>query len=102
MFKELPENKSHDEKTKEILFFTSPTCGPCTLVEKHLLQAITKKGLPISVIKIDITRDPEIAEKYDIVICPTLVFRGFMKVCGWCDRAELEALVTNFVSAFEL
>jgi hypothetical protein len=103
MFKELPENKSLDEKTNlEILFFTFSSCCSCLQVEKYLLGAITKNKLPIKVTKIDISRDLETAKKYDIVTCPTLIFCGFMKVHGWCDRAELEVLVNKFVLTFDL
>jgi predicted DsbA family dithiol-disulfide isomerase len=99
-------NKRHNyDSLLEILLFTSPLCGPCPKMEQRLLETINKRNLPIKVTKIDILSAPEateLAEKYDIIACPTLIFRDFMKVCGCYEREEIEELiVTYFASAFE-
>jgi len=90
------ENASHNQNPNlEILFFTSPF-SPHPKLERRLLKAIEKKELPIKVTKINVLRAPEAAEEYNIVACPTLIFRNFMKVYGNCEREELEELVLNY------
>jgi thiol-disulfide isomerase/thioredoxin len=87
--------------TLEIFLFISPTCGLCPLVEQRLLGIIEKNSLPMKVKKIDITKTPELSKTYDVVVCPTLVFPDFMKVCGICDQKLLEELALGYyVSSF--
>ena len=86
----------------EIFFFTSPLCGPCPKMEQCLLEVIDRKMLPIKMIKIDVLKTPDLAEKHDIVACPTVIFPDFLRVCGSYDSEILEELVTTyFASAFE-
>lgn len=52
--------------------------------------------------KIDITKTPETSKEYDVVVCPTLVFPDFIKVCGICDQAILEELALSYyINSFE-
>lgn len=86
----------------EILFFTSPVCGPCPKMEQRLLEVIDTKMLPIKMTKIDVLKTPDVAEKYDIVACPTVIFPDFLRVCGCYEKEILEELITTyFASAFE-
>jgi protein disulfide-isomerase len=103
MFTDLSESKINDGiPDLEIIFFTSPTCGPCHIIEKNLVETVVKRKLPIKITRIDVTKKPEIAEQHDVVACPTLVFRDFMKIYGSCGRAELEELVSSyFAKIFE-
>jgi thiol-disulfide isomerase/thioredoxin len=80
----------------EVFLFISPTCGLCPLVEQRLLGIIEKNNLPIKIKKIDVTKIPETSRKYDIVVCPTLVFPDFMKIGGVCDQVLLEELTLNY------
>ena len=54
--------------------------------------------MPIKVTKIDVLRAPEAAEEHNIVVCPTLIFRNFMKIYGNCEE-DLEELVELFSSS---
>ncbi len=80
----------------EVFLFISPTCGLCPLVEKRLLEIIEKNNLPIKIKKIDVTKIPETSKKYDIVVCPTLIFPDFIKIGGICDQVLLEELTLNY------
>lgn len=80
----------------EVFLFISPTCGLCPLVEQRLLGVIEKNKLPIKIKKIDITKIPETSKKYDVIVCPTLVFPDFMKIDGVCDQVLLEELILNY------
>ena len=82
----------------EIFLFISPSCGLCPLVEQRLLGVIKKNKLEdtISIVKIDVTEISETSIKYDIIVCPTLVFPEFMKIDGVCDQVLLEELILNY------
>ncbi|MHA2062651.1 MAG: hypothetical protein ACW963_10230 [Candidatus Sifarchaeia archaeon] len=98
MLNNLAEHENHNHSpNKEILFFTSPFSHKPKL-EKRLLKAIEQRELPIKVTKIDVLRAPEVAEEHNIVVCPTLIFRNFMKIYGNCEE-ELEELVELFSSS---
>lgn len=93
MFNGPTENKSLDENSNvELLFFTSPSSISCLKLETFLSETLTKQ-LPIKVTKIDVTKEPEVAEKYNIVACPTLIFHG-LKMYG-NDLLNLEELLAT-------
>jgi len=96
------DSRHNHDSFLEVLFFTSPICGPCPKIEERLLEAIDRKMLPIKVNKIDVLKTPEVAEKYDVVSCPTVIFPDFLRVCGCYETEILEELITTyFASAFE-
>lgn len=54
----------------EILFFSSPWCGPCRQMKSMLNESI-KEELNIKII--DISEDMETATKYEIMNVPTFI-----------------------------
>jgi len=82
----------------EIMIFVSPTTSRHVL-EKRLRQVVEQRNLPIKVTKINVVKKPEVAEEYDIVACPTLVFSGYMRICGVFEQDDLEEMVTNYFGA---
>jgi hypothetical protein len=99
MFNGPTENKSHDENsTLELLFFTSPSSIPCLKLETFLSETLTKQ-LPIKVTTIDVTKEPEVAEKYNIVICPTVIFRGVKMYGNDLDLEDLRKTILYYSSA---
>ncbi|MFX1521065.1 MAG: hypothetical protein ACFFCD_14200 [Promethearchaeota archaeon] len=80
-----------------LLFFTSPSSMLGLKVEMRLSEIITKKGLPIKITKIDVTKDPEAAENYNIVATPTLIFRN-LRACGHYELDELEEILEVYLS----
>jgi len=82
------------DSKSDLLFFTSPYSSHGVKVETHLSAIIAEKGLPIKVTKIDVTLYPEVAEKYDIVATPTLIFRE-LKACGHYELDALEELLIS-------
>jgi thiol-disulfide isomerase/thioredoxin len=53
-----------------LLDFTSPTCGPCVQMEPTLRQ-MESQG--VSVQRVDVSRDPQLAKQYRIDVTPTYV-----------------------------
>jgi len=54
----------------EILFFSSPWCGPCRMIKSTLNESV-RNDLNIKVI--DISEDIETATKYEVMNVPTFV-----------------------------
>lgn len=57
-----------------LLDFFATWCGPCKMLSYVLDEAAEKYEGKIHIVKIDIDREPELAERYDITIVPTLLF----------------------------
>jgi S1-C subfamily serine protease len=78
----------------EVLFFTSPSCGPCQGM-KPLVHELASQGAPI--VEIDISRDPEAARVWNVRGVPTFIAvsggREADRVVGACNRIELTRLV---------
>ena len=54
----------------EILFFSSPWCGPCRMMKSTLNESV-RSDLNIKVI--DISEDMDTATKYEVMNVPTFV-----------------------------
>ena len=54
----------------KLLFFSSPWCGPCSQI-KNRLNEETIKELNMQII--DITKDTDLATKYEVMVIPTFV-----------------------------
>lgn len=82
------------DSKSDLLLFTSPYSSLGFKVETHLSAIIAEKGLPIKVTRIDVTLYPEVAEEYDIVATPTLIFQE-LKACGHYELDTLEELLIS-------
>ena len=56
--------------SKEILFFSSPWCGPCKQMKMMLSESIRDE---LSIKLIDITEDMELATNHQVMNVPTFV-----------------------------
>ena len=61
--------------------FFAPWCGPCKLVAP-ILEEIAKERTELTVVKVDIDQDPELAQQHKIMGVPTLVMYHGGKVIG--------------------
>lgn len=91
---------------KDIINDTKPTlvdffatwCGPCKLQGPILEQVKQKMGDKVNIIKIDVDRNPELSERYQIRSVPTLIvfksgealWRGY----GLHQADQIEAKLT--------
>lgn len=92
---------------KDIINDTKPTlvdffatwCGPCKLQGPILEQVKQKMGDKVNIIKIDVDRNPELSERYQIRSVPTLIvfkngealWRGY----GLHQADQIEAKLTE-------
>ncbi len=69
------EEKHNDNATlsmqdgAEVLLFTTPTCPNCKIIKKELED----KGIDFKLI--DATKDADLAQKYDVMAAPSIVYR---------------------------
>lgn len=85
---------------REILYFTSPHCLFCHVVERHLKEIIDETKLELVIREIDVTKEPDLAEEHHILACPTLIFPGITRVVGNVEKEELFSVVFQFVTSF--
>lgn len=57
-----------------IVDFFASWCGPCKMLSPVLEKVSEKLGDSLEVIKIDIDKHPDLANKYEIMSVPTLLF----------------------------
>ncbi len=87
-------------KQHEILYFTSPYCLFCHVVERHLREIVEETKLNLEIREIDVTIEPHLAEEYSILACPTLIFPGVTRIVGNVEKDELFSVIFQFCTTF--
>ena len=66
-----------------IVDFYSPSCIPCTMVEKTLKDVEKELGDSVKIVKINVYQAPETAAKFSIMSVPTVMSfkNGRIKAC---------------------
>jgi len=84
-----------------ILDFSATWCGPCKLLAPHLLTLQNKYKGKLIVYKIDVDKDPLLAQRFNVNAMPTMVFIGsktsFKTELGYVDYDSLEKLATKYL-----
>ncbi|HXF70188.1 MAG TPA: thioredoxin family protein [Thermoflexus sp.] len=77
-----------------LLYFYTPTCGPCRLVQAPILEALAAEWKEaVRVRPVDVTADPEAAARYRIWTVPTTM---------WVDASGTIRMVNNGVVTAEV
>lgn len=84
-----------------ILDFYATWCRPCKLITPHLNAIQEKYKGKLIIYRIDVDKEPEIAQKFRIQAMPTIVFIGnptkYNKELGYREFAELDQLVQKYI-----
>ena len=108
-FKEKVWNFEKDKSFKRIgnlpiiLDFHAVWCGPCKILSPHLQAIQNKYKGKLIVYKIDVDKDPELAQRFKVNAMPTMIFIGtkdkYKAEIGYGgDFNELEKMVKTNLS----
>ncbi|MCS6963245.1 co-chaperone YbbN [Thermoflexus sp.] len=76
-----------------LLYFHTPTCGPCRLIQTPILEAMAAEWKEkVNVRPVDVTADPEAAARYRVWTVPTTM---------WVDASGIVRAVNNGVVSAE-
>jgi thioredoxin 1 len=80
-----------------IVDFWADWCGPCRMVAPILEEISSKHGDKVTIAKLDIDANPQIAQQYQILSIPTmLVFQGGKPVKQVVGAKPKAALLAEF------
>jgi thioredoxin 1 len=107
-FKEKVWNFDKDKTFKRIgdlpiiLDFHATWCGPCKMLAPHLQTIQNKYKSKLIVYKIDVDKDPELAQRFNVQAMPTIIFMEtkdrYKSELGYRDYEDFEKLVkTHFL-----
>ena len=85
--------------TPIILDFYATWCRPCKMLAPHLKAIQEKYNGKLIIYEIDVDKEPELAQRFNVSAMPTLVFIGsvmtYKTELGYRDFDELEKLVKS-------
>lgn len=94
-------NEIINESKPTLVDFFATWCGPCKMQSPILEQVKAKLGDSVNIIKIDVDRNPELSERYQIRSVPTLIlFKGgeaLWRGYGVHQADQLEAKLNEYL-----
>ena len=79
-----------------IKFFTSPTCSWCPFIQQ-VLERIVDEAPHLELEIIDISKNIELAEKYEIVAMPTVILPNNQRIIGAADETFIREQLDFFL-----
>ena len=84
-----------------ILDFHATWCGPCKMLAPHLQALQNKYKGKLIVYRIDVDKEPILAQRFNVNAMPTIVFIGnktsFKTELGYQEYDALEKLATKYL-----
>ncbi|WP_296827422.1 thioredoxin [uncultured Megasphaera sp.] len=84
-----------------VVDFWAPWCGPCKMVHAEVRQAAARFGDAVKVVKVNVDSQRSIAEKYEIMAVPTLLFfkdgKPLKRIIGYASQAEISEFLASLV-----
>lgn len=82
--------------------FWAPWCEPCKMVHSEISQAAANFGDAVKVVRINVDTMRNIAEKYEIMAVPTLLFfkggKPLKRIIGYASQAEISKFLASVVA----
>ena len=87
-------------KTPILLDFSATWCRPCKMLAPNLRAIQAKYNGKLIIYEIDVDKDPELAQRFNVNAMPTLVFIGsptnYKTELGYQEYADLERMVNKY------
>lgn len=84
-----------------VVDFWAPWCGPCKMVHSEVRQAAARFGDAVSVVQVNVDNHRALAEKYEIMAVPTLLFfkdgKPLKRIIGYASRSEISDFLATLV-----
>lgn len=84
-----------------LIDFSAEWCGPCKMMPPILQQLKNAMGEKVTIIKIDVDKNPSVANAYNIQSVPTLmVFKNSeskWRQSGVVQASQLEQVLNQFI-----
>jgi len=84
-----------------ILDFHATWCGPCKMLAPHLQALQNKYKGKLIVYRIDVDKEPMLAQRFNVNAMPTIIFIGnktsFKTELGYQDYDALEKMATKYL-----
>ncbi len=85
------------KKDLVLVDFFATWCGPCRLLSKEI-ESLAKKRPDLEIVKVDIDKFPDIADKNHIMVVPTMkIYKKGNEVnshSGYIAEEEIESLLS--------
>lgn len=80
--------------------FSAEWCGPCKMMKPILQELAGRMGKQVIILKIDVDKNPAVAQTYQIRSVPTLILFREGKILwrqsGVMNASQLEAVINQF------
>lgn len=101
----MEEKKSFNDlinsETPTLVDFFATWCGPCQMMQPVLKELAQRAGNKVTIIKIDVDKNPGVAEAHRIQGVPTLMlFRSgklLWRQSGFMNSNQLESVLSKIV-----
>jgi thioredoxin 1 len=90
-----------DSETPVLIDFSADWCGPCKMLAPILKQVKEELGENIKIVKIDVDKNPVLAEKYQVRGVPTMILfkngKQLWRQSGVLQKAEIVGIINSHI-----
>jgi thioredoxin 1 len=91
-----------DEARLLLVFFTSERSGPARRMESLLAHLARKERARLRILRVDVDRQPDLAEKFRVAKAPTLVLvkgkRAVDRLEGRVSQPKIETMLAPYLA----
>jgi thioredoxin 1 len=92
-----------DDARPLLVFFSSERSGPARRMESLLAHLARKERMRLSVIRVDVQEQPELADRFMVAVVPTLVLvkgkRVVDRIDGRASAPRIEGMLAPHLAA---